>query len=71
MTLYPPAAAITGNSDQYWFAKASITLMVYICAGLFHLAVESRDFSQAEQIHKMTFLFILNNNCDHFELNEL
>ena len=42
-----PPAAITGNSDQYWFAKASITLVVYICAGLLHLAVESRDLSQA------------------------
>ena len=48
MTLHPPAA-ITGNSDQYWFAKASITLVVYICAGLLVLAVGSPDLSQAEK----------------------
>jgi hypothetical protein len=48
-------------------------MLVYICASLLHLAVDSRSLSQAEkkvtaakpeQIHKMTN-FLSENNC-HF-----
>jgi hypothetical protein len=35
-------------------ASGRANMVVYICSSLLRLALESRDLSQAEKIHKMT-----------------